>query len=127
MGGGFERPVDETVVNNYYDQPGPMGGGEHHSDAGAQQFGDAPHFHESAGQFDQGGAQISDASYHPAPNDFPNDPAVAGADPGNYGQDFSNDSATADTSVDDMQIDDSASSFDDGGGGFDSGGGDGSF
>ena len=22
MGGGFERPVEETVVNNYYDQPG---------------------------------------------------------------------------------------------------------
>ena len=21
MGGGFERPVEETVVNNYYDQP----------------------------------------------------------------------------------------------------------
>jgi hypothetical protein len=122
MGGGFERPVEETVVNNYYDQPG-TAGAEHHFDAGAQPFGDTPHFHESAGQFDQGGARISDAGYHPSPNDFPNDPTAAGADPGNYGQDFSNDSVTADTSVDNMQIDDSAGNSDDGGGGFDDGGG----
>ena len=47
MGGGFgERPVEETVVNNYYDDPG-QGGGERH-------------FHESS---DQGGAQFNDANY----------------------------------------------------------------
>jgi uncharacterized protein len=48
MGGGFERPVEETVINNnYYDDPNAQGG-EHR-------------FHESA---DQGGAQLNDASYN---------------------------------------------------------------
>jgi hypothetical protein len=48
MGGGFERP-EETVINNYYDQPG-----------GQEHGGGEQHFHESS---DQGGAQFSDASY----------------------------------------------------------------
>jgi uncharacterized protein len=47
MGGGFGRPAEETVINNYYDDPNAQGG-EHH-------------FHESS---DQGGAQFSDASYN---------------------------------------------------------------
>jgi uncharacterized protein len=52
MGMGFERPIEETVVNNYYDSPG---GGEHfeHEHGGE-------HFHESAGD---GGGQLSDASW----------------------------------------------------------------
>ena len=56
MGGGFERPVEETVINNYHDEPGAHGT-EHH---GFEQGGEH-HFHESA---DQGGAQFSDASYN---------------------------------------------------------------
>jgi hypothetical protein len=49
MGMGYERPMEETVVNNYYDSPGQgfEHGGEHH-------------FHESAGD---GGGQVSDASW----------------------------------------------------------------
>lgn len=49
MGGGMERPVDETVINNYYDQP-----------AGEQRS------NESA---DRGGGQFSDASYNTAGDD----------------------------------------------------------
>ena len=66
MGGGFERPVEETVVNNYYDQPG---GGHEAADHGSYAPGAEEHpFHESAGQFDQGGAQLSDTSYDPGVN-----------------------------------------------------------
>lgn len=97
MGGGFERP-EETVINNYYDDPnarseehrGFEGGGEHH-------------FHETA---DQGGAQFNDASY-------------------NTGDDRNElDAANQDDSA---NYDDSGSGFDNGGssddgGGFDSGG-----
>jgi hypothetical protein len=122
FGGGFERPVEETVINNYYDQPGQMGGGgEHHvADSGAgindqldRDFGgerrgnDAAQFADSgvsqdAGQFDQR----------------------------SYDNSLDNDSVTADNSLDDVQIDDSGSGFDDGGssddgGGFDSSSGDG--
>jgi hypothetical protein len=58
MGGGFERPVEETVVNNYYDQPG---GQEHRFEQGGfNQGGQEQHFHESA---DQGGSQFSSADY----------------------------------------------------------------
>jgi hypothetical protein len=90
MGGGFGRPAEETVINNYYDQPGGQGGFEQ---------GGEHHFHESA---DQGGAQLSDASYNTSGDD-------RGFD--NGGQD---DSAGFD-----------GGGFDDGGGfGGDSGGGD---
>lgn len=34
MGGGFGRPIEETVVNNYYDQPGPHNSGENRFDQG---------------------------------------------------------------------------------------------
>jgi len=136
MGGGFERPVEESVVNNYYDAPGggqPMGGGEQRFDAG----GNEPHFHESADQTgnqgfqDQGfqsqgfqnpgAAQFTDASYNTGA-----DQTAGTYDQGNFDPGMENASAAADTSVDDVQIDDSGSGFDDGGGGgFDSGGGDG--
>ena len=43
MGAGFERPVEENVVNNYYDQPGGREG-EHHGSEGD------PHSHEPADQ-----------------------------------------------------------------------------
>ncbi len=56
MGGGFERPVEETVINNYYDEPG---GGrrefEHERSEGEH------HVHEDSDR--GGGAQFSDASY----------------------------------------------------------------
>jgi uncharacterized protein len=85
MGGGFERPVEETVINNYYDEPG-MGGGERHFESG----GGERHFHETA---DQGGAQFSDASYMSSGEDI-----------------SSNDQSGFDNSTSD-----DASGFDDGG------------
>jgi hypothetical protein len=113
MGGGFERPIEENVVNNYYDEPG---GREHVEHGGFDQgtgqgSGQEQHFHESA---DQGGAQLTDASYDTGSND------QGSFDNGNLD----------DTSMDDniAQDDgggfDNGSGFDDGGGGFDSGGGD---
>ena len=97
LGGGYERPVEETVVNNYYEEPGDRGfererpEGEHH-------------FHETA---DQGGAHLSDASYN-----------TTGDDRGDF-----DDSNIADSSsYDDMGANDmdDGSGFDDGGG-FDNG------
>ena len=85
MGGGFERPVEETVVNNYYDDPHAQGA-EH--EAGER------HFHESA---DQGGAQFNDASYN-----------TQGDDTGNY------DNST-DLNADDGSNFDDSGNFDDGG------------
>jgi len=44
MGGGFERPVEETVVNNYYDSPGggyERGGEEHLRDSGDSNLSNA--------------------------------------------------------------------------------------
>ena len=108
-GGGFGHPVEETVVNNYYDQPG--GGHEHMQQGGFDQGvqgGGEPHFHESA---DQGGAQLSDASY-----------TTAGDDQGSYDS-GSTDSGDSGGGFDSGSADDSGSGFDDGGG-FDSGGGD---
>jgi uncharacterized protein len=98
MGGGFDRPVEETVVNNYYDDPGARG--EEHR--GFEQSGEH-HFQDTSGQ---GGAQFSDADYK-----------TSGDDQGNFDQDNASD-------FDDSGTDD-GSSFDDGGsddgGGFDSG------
>jgi uncharacterized protein len=95
MGAGLERPVEETVVNNYYDEPGRQ------QDFGGR--GEERHFHESSDQSgDRGGAQFSDASYN-----------TSGDDRDNY--DDSNDS-----SYDSSQ--DSSSDFDDGGGSSDDGG-----
>jgi hypothetical protein len=53
LGGGYARPAEETVINNYYEEPGNRGF-EHDRPEGER------HFHETA---DQGGAQFSDASY----------------------------------------------------------------
>ncbi|HTB95504.1 MAG TPA: DUF2076 domain-containing protein [Terracidiphilus sp.] len=104
MGAGFERPVEETVVNNYYDDP--QGRGAEH---GGMEHEGERHFHETA---DQGGAQYSDASYNTG--DDRNELDAANAD----------DSANYDNSTQDdggSGFDDSGS-FDDGGGGSDSGG-----
>jgi uncharacterized protein len=102
MGGGFERPVEETVVNNYYDQPG---GQEHHVEHGGfDQGGQEQHFHESA---DQGGAQLSDASYDTRADDQGSNDN-AGFDAGN---------------MDDSIAQDDGGGFDDGGSSDDGGGG----
>ena len=104
MGGsGFERPVEETVVNNYYDQPG---GQEHRSEQGGlNQGGQEQLFHETG---DQGSGQLSDANY-----------VQSGDDQGN----FDNGSFDDNSGGDNLAQDD-GSGFDDGGGGFDGGGGD---
>ncbi|HLY39946.1 MAG TPA: DUF2076 domain-containing protein [Terracidiphilus sp.] len=112
MGGGFERP-EETVINNYYDDPNQHGGMEHH----AMEHGGEQHFHESA---DQGGAQLSDASYNTSGDDQGGNFDQASDDQGSYDQGDAG-------GYDDSNVDD-GSGFDDGGGsdggGFDSGGGD---
>ena len=98
MGSSFERP-QETVINNYYDDP--RGGHE------GMKRGEERHFHDSSDQFaNQGGAQFSDASYQTGDDNFGN-------------QDNSNfdDSSNFDNSGGDM-------GFDDGGGGDSGGGGD---
>jgi hypothetical protein len=110
MGGGFGRPVEETVVNNYYDQPGTQGfdndrGGEMHHEASDQN------------------AAFSDPGY--ANNDSGNN---AGNDSGS-GDDqtgFDDSSAGDATNSDNAGMDDTAGfdgGQDDGGGGFDDGGG----
>jgi hypothetical protein len=58
MGMGFERPVEETVINNYYDQPG--GGYEHGGE----------HMHESS---DMGGGNLSDAGWQTDSGSGPDD------------------------------------------------------
>jgi hypothetical protein len=103
-GGGFQRPAEETVVNNYYDQPG---GQEHHFEQGGlNQSGQEQHFHETA---DQGSGQLSDANY-----------VQSGDDQGNF-----DNAGFDDNSAGDSVAQDDGSGFDDGGGGgFDGGGGD---
>lgn len=95
LGGGFERPVEETVINNYYDEPGTRGfnhdrpEGEHHHEA--SNFADTS---------DDSDSRDNDES-------------------GSY-----DDSGSDDLSgLDDGGGDDGGSGFDDGGGGFDDGGG----
>jgi hypothetical protein len=121
MGSGFERPVEETVVNNYYDQ---ASGHEHAEHSGFDQGGQQQeqHFHgsadqsavQSSGQYaDQGGAQLSDASYDRGSDDQ-----------GSF--DNGIDNGTSDGGgMDDNIAQDDGSGFDDGGSGFDSGGFDG--
>jgi uncharacterized protein len=99
MGGSFERPVDETVINNYYDQPGDHGG-EHH-EAGEQRF-DAPSENSSD---DRSGAQFTDASYNAADND----------------RGFDDQSGADHSDFDNSGID-SNGNLDDGGSGFDDSG-----
>ena len=127
FGGGFERPVEETVINNYYDQPGPgpTGPAEHHmSDSGAnlndqldRDFGSQHPAHESA--------QFADANQNSGQ-----------FDQGSFDNSLDTDSVINDSSLDNVQIDDSGNSFDDtsslddsssfdDGGGFDNSGSDG--
>jgi hypothetical protein len=114
MGGGFDRPVEETVVNNYYDDPNAQGG-EHR---GSEQGGER-HFHESG---DQAGAQLTDASYNTQGDDRneidANNADISQADDAanldNAGFDGSN--------VDDGSGFDDTNNFDSGGFGGDSGG-----
>lgn len=105
MGGGFERPVDETVINNYYDDPNARGGESRGLEQGGEQ-----HVQDSS---DQGGAQFHDASYDTSGEGNQLDTSDRD-DASNFGDNAGND--------DDSGFDDSGS-FDDGGG-FDSGGDD---
>jgi hypothetical protein len=101
LGGGYERPVEETVINNYYDEPSTRGfendrtEGEHH-------------VHDMG---DQGGAHFSDA-----------DSSTSGDDRSQNDQMAFDDSNNDDSST--LEDADNASGFDDDGGiGFDDGGG----
>ncbi len=101
--------VEETVINNYYDEPGR--GAEH---GGYEHGGGEHHIADSGNQFsDQGGAQLSDAGNDQGDN-------LRGFDQGDSASasDF-NDSVSGDQSAfgDGTSLD---SGFDDGGG-FDSG------
>jgi hypothetical protein len=81
MGGGYERPIEENVVNNYYDTPG---GGERveHEHGGFGGFdsgnfqGGEQHLHESAGQQ----AQLQDASWNDSSNSGFDTSSDAGSD-----------------------------------------------
>lgn len=98
MGGGFDRPVEETVINNYYDDPAQ--GGEHRGlEAGEH------HFHESADQnWGQGdGAKFDNASYNTSGDD-----RNELDDSANYDNSSTNDGSG---------FDDSGSGFDNSGGG----------
>lgn len=99
MGGGFGRPAEETVINNYYDDSGQ--GGEHHGSEGGEH-----HFLESA---DQGGAQFNDASYKTQGDDM------------NAGNSTSDDNSSGfdNENVDDGSGFDDSGSFDDGSSGGD--------
>lgn len=115
MGGGFERPVEETVINNnYFDDRGSQSGLEH--------SGGERHFHESAADqnYDErGGAQLSDADYRTNGEGGNELDAANADDSASYDDQASYDDSA---NFDDTAQDDGAS-FDDGGG-FDSGGGD---
>ncbi len=117
MGGGFERPVEETVINNnYYDQPGTQGfdhesGSGHHLnepvDPGADKFADTGD--RSSEKDDSGNDQVG--------FDNSNSDDASGFD-----SDSDNAGGFDDGGQDDAGLDDGGSGFDDGGGGF---GGDG--
>jgi hypothetical protein len=107
MGGGFERPVEETVVNNYYDEPGR--GGERQFEPG----GGEHRFHETG---DQGGAQFSDASYNTAGDETSREDRMA------YDDSSSSDRSDDGAGFDGGSQDDGGAGFDDGGGSDNSGG-----
>lgn len=58
---GAGAPVEETVVNNYYDSPGDTGRDDYRADGGAN-YPDAA---DNGGQYDDS-AQYDDANYDPA-------------------------------------------------------------
>jgi len=109
MGGFGERPAGETVINNYYDQPGQ---------------GTEPSEHHAADQ----GQQFTDTGYDPRNND-PND-NLRGFDDHNSSPANDQDLSAADNvsdfadqaSFDNQSGDDGGSGFDNSGG-FDDGGG----
>ncbi|HMG85689.1 MAG TPA: DUF2076 domain-containing protein [Terracidiphilus sp.] len=125
--GGFgagERPVEEVINNNYYDEPGR---GSEHSE------------HHMQDQIPSGGAQFNDAGhdsgagYNPREND-PNDNlrgfdqnASAGGDQDTSAfadaSNLADPAAYDDQNVDDGSGFDDSGSFDDGGGSSDDGGG----
>lgn len=87
MGGGFDRPVEETVVNNYYD------GGD-------------PHSHEPADRMEHG-SNFSDANYNTSGSDDNSGDNLAG---------FDDSGSDAMSGLDDGMPDDGGGGFDDGGG-----------
>ena len=79
MGGGFgyERPIEETVINNnYYDAPGGGYEHEHNYEHGGE------HFHDSS---DFGGGNLSEAGWQTDSGSGPNDGYDSGG--GNFGDD----------------------------------------
>jgi hypothetical protein len=126
MGAGFERPVEETVVNNnYYEQLGGAQGFEHPEHQGFAPAETERHFDAPAGQYndpgthltsDEGGATFSDASYQSGGQGFDSG-AGAGVDQGGFDSGPTEGGATFDN-----PLQDSGGGFDPGS--FDSGGGD---
>ena len=109
FGGGFERPAEETVVNNYYGDSGDRGG-EHFRDsgdqAGGERLSDTAYNNPDASLGAQGGGyNNADANFEAQSNDD--------AGQGGYDQSLADDSSAYDTSADDVQIDDSGGGFDD--------------
>ncbi len=111
MGGGFGRPVEETVVNNYYDQPGTQGfdndrgGGETHQEASDQN------------------AAFSNPGYAGSDSDSGNDSGAAN-DQAGFDDSSSGDGSGFDNAgTDDTSGFDGGGQDDGGGGGFDDGGG----
>ena len=106
IGGGFERPVEETVVNNYYD-----GNGERGGDNLRGFESDNPHSHEPADRADDHGGNTYDT--------------VTGDNSADSLAGFDNDSSSDSSAFDSGGQDDGGGGFDDGGGADgDSGGGD---
>jgi uncharacterized protein len=127
--GGFgmgERPVEEVINNNYYDEPGRGAEhGEHHMQDQIQ--------HDGGTQFNDAGHD-SGTGYNPRENDANDNLRGFDQNAGSAGDrdtagltDASNlddQSGFADQNVDDGSSSDDSGSFDDGGGGgFDDGGG----
>jgi len=92
FGGGFGRPVEETVINNYYDEPGR--GAEH----GGFEHGSEHHFADTGGTSSDQGDNL---------RGFEQDDSTSA-------------SSSDDASLNDQSSFDDSSSFDDGGG-FDGG------
>jgi hypothetical protein len=113
-GTGFDRPVEETVINNYYDAPNAQGGEHRGLEHGGFEQGGERHFHESA---DQSGAQLTDASYNTQGDDRNE------IDANNADISRADDATNLDNSSFDNSNVDDGSGFDDSGGGFDNGGG----
>jgi hypothetical protein len=105
------RPVEETVINNYYDEPR---NAEHHVADGAGPFNDGGYDSRNNDPSDnlRGFEQNAGAG---------NDEGLSAAD--NI-SDFADQASFDDQSgLDDGSLDDDSGGFDDGGGGFDDGGG----